>query len=908
MWIFRQQKGRFHLEETHDNLQFEWLSEPINEKGRVDLELQLERLKELREEELIVRRPTIPEHELVTIAKYATALVTAIETMLGVADKGDSCLDGSSEKQECQLDERYDRLETPYAADDYNTETCDAVKTLDLSHFHVLEQIQSPYQKITYLRDPSNNNTCFDLDSIYQQCTSYRPHYHEIMVHYPARFLPEVKRVLWVGGGDSMLLHEILKYPSIELVVGLELDQQVTRAAFKYFGSQPHWNHEKVQWWYGDAAKSLLMLPKDYFGTFDLVLVDLSETVMANTVSKDLDIMGALSLLLKPEGIFVKNEMYFERLSDLFQYTLQLHFYDVPLVCSQVVILGSRKVDFINAELHDHQVATLFDQITEFDFNLKAVHDYLDNPDAKELCQDNYEEDSPDESESSPGIVMILEAEKVRIGLETPNELVSAIEDALQNEDFSVISMTRVSAHTGPVVIAVLKEGYIAARAWSSNSYVAFDIHLWASFHKLEAIQGSLTLAVGSNLKTSSLRIVATGMFGTATFSEDYKKRGPKYTETCGKFAVSRDGSCTFNSAISDLALEESLRSLSLNDTASIAVICGSDKCSALDTIRNYERVEHVIPLIGTHFLPNNASELLECERDILNTLKSVSDAIDVLVLDASAPFEMAQIIRKIISRVKSKRAYFSDNLLVLALIPDKADTWRRVFVDNMRLFFRQEPAFYGSIELTDEQGVSIEMDIFSSGDPLFISHINQIPENFQSKSQLSAKVKHIGGTAFTMQEDMNWTQFFSHQDYAQESSNKQWVDQEPEGLQTIFQFSGDTADLSRQMLSNLHYQALSNLGIEGKTDVFSDIGDGSVTVTIWSEGHAVLVWDGKGGVGMNLFTYEENVELADSFLVALTDGGHLEVALRDEMPRGGIAVVNKRSDIQGRNLPYFAP
>jgi spermidine synthase len=116
------------------------------------------------------------------------------------------------------------------------------------------------------------------------------------MVHYPARFIDTIKRVLFVGGGDSMLLHEALKYPSLELVVGLELDQSVTRASFKYFGSQPHWDNEKVEWWFGDATKSLLMLPKDYFASFDIVLVDLSETAMALTVTKELDIKQALSV------------------------------------------------------------------------------------------------------------------------------------------------------------------------------------------------------------------------------------------------------------------------------------------------------------------------------------------------------------------------------------------------------------------------------------------------------------------------------------------------------------------------------------------------------------------------------------------------------------------------------------
>ena len=49
------------------------------------------------------------------------------------------------------------------------------------------------------------------LDGTIQQSSSYRPHYHEFAVHFPARFLENVERVLFVGGGDSMVLHEVLK-------------------------------------------------------------------------------------------------------------------------------------------------------------------------------------------------------------------------------------------------------------------------------------------------------------------------------------------------------------------------------------------------------------------------------------------------------------------------------------------------------------------------------------------------------------------------------------------------------------------------------------------------------------------------------------------------------------------------
>lgn len=76
----------------------------------------------------------------------------------------------------------------------------------------------------------------------YAQCSSYRPHYHEFFAHFPARYLPSIERVIFLGSGDAMLLHEILKYPSLKKVVGLELDQTVTRKSFKHFKTQPHFD------------------------------------------------------------------------------------------------------------------------------------------------------------------------------------------------------------------------------------------------------------------------------------------------------------------------------------------------------------------------------------------------------------------------------------------------------------------------------------------------------------------------------------------------------------------------------------------------------------------------------------------------------------------------------------------
>ena len=144
-------------------------------------------------------------------------------------------------------------------------------------------------------------------------------------VHFPAAYLKEFKRVAFIGGGDSMLLHEALQYPDVEMVLGLELDQKNVRESFRHFQTKPHFDDPRVQWWFGDAAKSLNLLPREWFGTFDLVMVDLSETGMSISVNDDLDIFSALALLLKPEGIMVKNEDYFSQMSKYFDYSISVY-------------------------------------------------------------------------------------------------------------------------------------------------------------------------------------------------------------------------------------------------------------------------------------------------------------------------------------------------------------------------------------------------------------------------------------------------------------------------------------------------------------------------------------------------------------------------------------------------------
>ena len=61
-----------------------------------------------------------------------------------------------------------------------------------------------------------------------------------------------------------------------------------------------------VEWWFGDSAKSLLMLPKSYFGFFDLVVVDLSETVMSFSGHGSTEYVSNTVIIITTRGDYVK--------------------------------------------------------------------------------------------------------------------------------------------------------------------------------------------------------------------------------------------------------------------------------------------------------------------------------------------------------------------------------------------------------------------------------------------------------------------------------------------------------------------------------------------------------------------------------------------------------------------------
>jgi len=800
------------------------------------------------------------------------------------------------------------------------------------------ENIKSAYQEITFIAHPETKDTCFDIDSITQICTSYRPHYHEMSVHYAARFLPSVKRVLFVGGGDSMLLHEVLKYDSLELVMGLELDQKVTRAAFKYMGVQPRFDaHDKVQWWFGDATKSLLMLPKEYFGSFDMVLVDLSETVMSFEVTEGIDIMQALSLLIKPEGIMLKNELYLEQLAHDFEHTLQYSFGDNPVICSQAMVLGSNGVDFLHRELTDHGIEDfkLIQQLDDIEWRKEMYDDYIYNSTRAKFCKEDFKEKEPEIQEKSPGILMIVEAEKTTVPLTPSTAVESLVVDVLKNQGLTVKS-TIVSESN--VVVVIMAEGYVMARTWPEDNYVAFDVHMWSQFEAQEKVKDGLIKAVGSkigDMASHSYRVVAGGMFGVETWKEDELKRGPRYTEECSKRKPVVDETVswgTFPTSLLEKIVKETVDVMGdRNAKKRVIVVCGEkspeDGCDSEKWMKDLGSVDEVLTLVQCSSMETQDSQQ-KCGTGFaaqISKFTSGGKGIDAIVLDPSAPQVMGQIMHRIITTDKGKSLLSLDLVVAAPILNEESDAWRRNFLDRVTTdVFIWEQAHHAHVLLqtTTEPSSTMDMGVFAN-DTMFFDNIETLVDKIQEETGLKSQFNTIRHGLDLFQED--WynslpTRNWKHDDYDQTSGLQQWMDQKPLGHQTVVQYETigtrvivlNPERIEKAMKSTLDDADARDDWSTTRIEKYNTLGDGTLLVAISDEfGSMMVLWDGKSHVDIHLFTYKENSDFANFIVTTFLEKSKvLEKKLHDEMPRGTGGVLNfeKMHDLKTpRQLPFFA-
>lgn len=139
-----------------------------------------------------------------------------------------------------------------------------------------LEEVQTPWQHIE-MWETDTFGYLMTIDGCTMVTTRDNFLYHEMMSH-PVLFThTDPKNVVIIGGGDCGTLTEVLKHQSVESVVQIDIDEQVTRLSEKYFPELCASNHDpRAQLLFIDGVKWIQEQPD---ASVDVLIVDSTDPV-----------------------------------------------------------------------------------------------------------------------------------------------------------------------------------------------------------------------------------------------------------------------------------------------------------------------------------------------------------------------------------------------------------------------------------------------------------------------------------------------------------------------------------------------------------------------------------------------------------------------------------------------------
>ena len=97
----------------------------------------------------------------------------------------------------------------------------------------VLASEQSPFQKMV-MAENETFGRFFTLNGYVQVTAKDEFVYHDMITHPALAVNPDIKRVLIIGGGDGGTAREICRYPHIEKIDMVEIDEMVVRLCRQY--------------------------------------------------------------------------------------------------------------------------------------------------------------------------------------------------------------------------------------------------------------------------------------------------------------------------------------------------------------------------------------------------------------------------------------------------------------------------------------------------------------------------------------------------------------------------------------------------------------------------------------------------------------------------------------------------
>lgn len=160
---------------------------------------------------------------------------------------------------------------------------------------------QTDFQKLDMVETKEFGNMLI-LDGMVMTTQKDEFVYHEMVAHVPLFTHPNPKHVLVVGGGDGGVIREVLKHPSVEKAVLVEIDGKVIEYSKKYLPEiAGELDNPRVEVQVDDGFMHIAKSENVY----DVIMVDSTEPVgpAVNLFTKGF--YEGISKALKEDGVFV---------------------------------------------------------------------------------------------------------------------------------------------------------------------------------------------------------------------------------------------------------------------------------------------------------------------------------------------------------------------------------------------------------------------------------------------------------------------------------------------------------------------------------------------------------------------------------------------------------------------------
>lgn len=181
-----------------------------------------------------------------------------------------------------------------------------------------LAEVQSPFQHIEIYKTTDFGNLMV-IDGVIMLSTRDNFLYHEMLSH-PVLFThPDPKNVIIIGGGDCGTLREVLKHRSIQQVTQIDIDEQVTRMAERYFPELCASNQDpRAKLLFADGIQFMRDAAP---ASVDVVIVDSTDPIGPGEGLFNRAFYQSCFAALKPGGILVQQSesplIHLELLNDM---------------------------------------------------------------------------------------------------------------------------------------------------------------------------------------------------------------------------------------------------------------------------------------------------------------------------------------------------------------------------------------------------------------------------------------------------------------------------------------------------------------------------------------------------------------------------------------------------------------